>query len=54
MAPKIREEIGLKIIERPVSIHEIVSAAREERLVEVLGVSSPSFVQPIGKIVYKD
>lgn len=54
MKEQIQDEIGLKIIERPCSIHEIVSAAKEERLIEAFGVSSPSFVQPIGKIVYKD
>lgn len=40
--------------ERPVSVHELIGAAREERLVEAFGASTPSFIQPISKIVYKD
>lgn len=39
--------------ERPISIHEILNAHSEKRLVEVIGTSTPSFVQPIKRIVYK-
>jgi len=41
------------VTERPISIHEILNAHSEKRLVEVIGTSTPSFVQPIKRIVYK-
>ena len=45
---------GLKVVERPISIHEILSAAYEDRLIEALGASTPSFIQPISKICFRD
>ena len=41
-------------MERDISIHEIINANKEGRLVEVIGCSTSSFIQPINKIVYKD
>ena len=54
LAPQIEADTGLMIRERPVSVHELIGAAREERLVEAFGASTPSFIQPISKIVHKD
>lgn len=54
LATKIEADTGLKVSERAVSIHELIGAAREERLVEAFGASTPSFIQPISKIVYRD
>ena len=53
LAPQIEADTGLKVCERAVSIHELIGAAREERLVEAFGASTPSFIQPISKIVYR-
>lgn len=44
----------MKVQERALSIHEIINSAKEERLLEVFGASTPSFIQPISKIVYRD
>ena len=51
---EIEKETGMTPIERPVSIHEIINANNEGRLIEMIGCSTPSFIQPITKIVYKD
>ena len=39
-------------MERPISIHELISAYYEDRVVEVIGCSTSSHIQPISKIVY--
>ena len=40
--------------ERAVSIHELVAAYEEDRLIEILGCSTPSFIVPIKRIVHKN
>lgn len=42
------------MVERPISIHEIINAHAEDRLIEMIGTSTPSFIQPINRIVYKE
>ena len=42
------------VSERSVSIHELISAHKEERLLEAFGCSAPSFITPIKRIVYKN
>ena len=51
---EIHKETGITALERPISIHEIINTHREGRLIEMIGCSTPSFIQPITKIVYKD
>lgn len=51
---EIEKETGIKALERAISIHEILNTHREGRLLEIIGCSTPSFIQPITKIVYKD
>ena len=51
---RIREETGMIIEERPISIHELISAFKEDRLIEAIGCSTSSHIQPISRIVYKD
>ena len=50
---RILEEKGINVTERPISIHEIINAHSEGRLIEIVGTSTPGFVQPIKRIVYK-
>lgn len=54
MADTIYKDKGVKIVERLLSIHEIISAHREGRLIECFGVATSNFVQPIKLIAYKD
>lgn len=54
MSDEIDRDIGLKVVERPISIHEVISAFKEERLIEMIGVSTSAFVQPINRLVYRD
>lgn len=53
LAPQIFNETGVEVKERPVSIHELISAYYEDRIVEVIGSSTSSHIQPISKIVYQ-
>jgi len=50
---RIMEDQGISVTERAISIHEVMNAHSEGRLIEVIGTSTPSFVQPIKRIVYK-
>lgn len=42
------------MVERNISIHELISAYYEDRLIEAVGCSTPSHIQPISKIVYRE
>lgn len=44
MKDKIYEDTGMITVEKAISIHEIMSANEEGRLVEVIGCSTPSFI----------
>ena len=39
---------------RRISIHELINAFDEERLIEAIGCSTSSHIQPISRIVYQD
>jgi branched-subunit amino acid aminotransferase/4-amino-4-deoxychorismate lyase len=41
---EIKKEKGLKVVERDISIHEIINANKEGRLVEIIGCSTSSFI----------
>lgn len=51
---RIAAETGMDIQERPISIHELISAFNEGRLIEAIGCSTSSHIQPISRIVYRD
>uniref|UniRef100_A0A7S3IPF6 Uncharacterized protein n=1 Tax=Strombidium inclinatum TaxID=197538 RepID=A0A7S3IPF6_9SPIT len=51
---KIREDTGMRVNERQVSIHEMMNAYYEGRLIEVIGCSTSSIIQPINRITYRD
>jgi branched-subunit amino acid aminotransferase/4-amino-4-deoxychorismate lyase len=42
------------VVEKQMSIHEVISASNEDRLVECFGASTSNFVQPVKQLVYKD
>lgn len=54
LSEQIAEDTGMDIEERPISIHEIISAHHEDRLVEAIGCSTSSHIQPINRIVYRE
>ena len=51
---RIKKEQGADLIERRISIHEVISASQEDRLIEVIGGATSSGIKPISKVVYKD
>ena len=51
---EIEKETGMVAQERPISIHEIINANDEGRLIEAFGCSTASLIQPISKIVHRD
>ena len=51
---KIYEETGMILESRRISIHELINAFDEERLIEAIGCSTSSHIQPISRIVYQD
>jgi branched-chain amino acid aminotransferase len=44
LSDKIKEDTGLNVMERYISIHEVLNAAAEGRLIEVIGCSTSSFI----------
>ena len=50
---QIKKDTGMVVEEKMLSIHEIMQAHAENRLVEVIGASTASHIQTINKIVYK-
>ena len=44
MADEIHKEQGIKVIEKAISIHEIINAHKEERLHEFFGASTSSSI----------
>lgn len=51
---KIFKEKGVKLVERQVSIHEIINAYNEGRMLEMFGAATSSSIQPISRMVYKE
>jgi branched-chain amino acid aminotransferase len=54
LADEIEREKGVKVVEKQISIHEIINAYKEERLFEFFGGATSSNIQSISKIGYKD
>jgi branched-chain amino acid aminotransferase len=49
---KLFKEKGVKLVERQISIHEIINAYNEGRMLEVFGASTSSSIQSVNRIVY--
>ena len=54
MADKIEAELGCKVIERQISIHELVNSDKEDRLVSMFGVSTHCPLLPVNRVCYRD
>jgi len=54
LAPEIEKEKGIKVVERQLSISEMVTASREGRFQEFFGCATTSNIQPVSRIVYED
>jgi branched-chain amino acid aminotransferase len=54
LADEIYNEKGVKVVERQISIHEIISAYNEDRMLEFFGGATSSSIQSISRIGYKD
>lgn len=51
---RIFKDTGVKVVERPISIHEIISAYYEKRLFEFIGVASSSNIQSVSRLVFRE
>lgn len=54
LADEIYKEKGVKIVERNISIHEIINAYKEDRLFEFFGGATSSNIQSISRVGYKE
>lgn len=54
LADQIKKEKGLIVSEEPINICQLISAYEEGRLIEAIGCSASSHIQPINRIVYKE
>jgi branched-chain amino acid aminotransferase len=52
MKDEIYREKGIVVKEQGMTIHELIEADKEERLFEMMGVSTPSMVQSIKRVVH--
>lgn len=54
MHDDIKTKLGVTVEERQVSIHELISARKEDRLLSVFGASTHCPILPVSRLVYKD
>ena len=54
MAATIKDKYKVNVLERKVSIHEVIEADKEGRLVEMFGASTHCPLLNIDRIVYRD
>lgn len=54
MAPEIESKLGAKVVERQVSIHELINSDKESRLVSMFGASTHCPILPIDRVCYRD
>jgi branched-chain amino acid aminotransferase len=50
----LTREWGLRVSERPITIDEVVEAARKGTLQEVWGTGTAAVISPVGELAYKD
>jgi hypothetical protein len=50
----VKETDISRVREKQISIHEIINAHEEGRLLEVIGCSTSSFIQAINKVTYRN
>ena len=49
----LMREWGLRVSERPITIDEVVAAARQGTLEEVWGTGTAAVISPVGELAYK-
>lgn len=54
LADEIKREKSVKIVEKQISIHELIHADKEQRLLEFFGGATSSGIQSIRRIGFKD
>lgn len=54
LAEEIERDTGAKVVERQLSVHEMVSAAHEGRFMEFFGCATSCNVQPVSRIVHEN
>jgi branched-chain amino acid aminotransferase len=54
LAEEIQRDTGAKVVERQLSVHEMVSAAHEGRFMEFFGAATSCNVQPVSRIVHEN
>ena len=54
LAEEIERDTGAKVVERQLSVHEMVSAAHEGRFMEFFGAATTSNIQPVSQIVHEN
>lgn len=54
LAAKIKKDKNVDVIERNISIHEIINAHEEHRLLEFFGGSGSATIQHVHRIAYKE
>lgn len=50
----IEKKYNVRLIEREISIHEVINSSKEGRLFEVFGTATHCHSMPITRIVYQD
>ena len=51
---KIQENFKCKVVDREISIHEVINSSKEGRLIEMFGAATHCPLQPVNRVVYRD
>ena len=54
LAEEIERDTGAKVVERQLSVNEMISAAHEGRFMEFFGAATSCNVQPVSRIVHEN
>ena len=54
MADKVEAQLGCKVVERQISIHELINSDKEDRLHSMFGVSTHCPLLPVNRVCYRD
>ena len=54
MADEIEAKLGCRVVERQVSIHELINSDKEDRLISMFGVSTHCPLMPLERVCYRD
>ena len=54
MSDEIEAQLGAKVIDREISIHELINSDKEDRLLSMFGVSTHCPLQNVSRVCYRD